>query len=581
MPQWEESYVTDATGYTSSDGDEMYVRNNGGGGQRQKKLQQQQLQQQQGGGGGEVTEESVEIPQRLATDYGANPQMIGMNGDDVGGYGQNDGYGGGDGYDDEEGDEGFENDGEYVHHQMNGGQGVGAEHDPNQLKQSSSRYGTDAQSVAYTAYTMNMTSGEQIIEELRNVGVNVLSVEGDADVFAYLDAVTAEPGEQCLLYTDDMGRVFNIVIAGGTRGLASTWETLQSTFSGWLVCCAFPLLARILAGASAIPNLNNDSSSTTEEEQDTNSKPVVGVVPGLQLMILGLFFFSETSHSWLSTSLNVRGTNSVGAYVWNSSAFLTDYPRYCMLLCLSLGAFAPRLDTPVRDALTVTGASLGLITLAANLGGRAWRKLNMGYLDGDSFVNPFLAYLSAVLAGLTFPYIGMRSVRAGSDDSDVNLSIAALGSAAGARKARQTVTLAAAIVAVVFSATDSTVVQESLGFYWSHRGTVNLAVGTWWLLSASASLAVCSRMDPARSIKIEPFLRRDETSPVGCVVPSIPNMVVEPSHRGGEPAVGGFCPILVDMVCFLVVTTLGALIIWQGVQQINGTGGESVIDVVP
>jgi hypothetical protein len=84
-----------------------------------------------------------------------------------------------------------------------------------------------AQSVAYTAYTMNMDSGEQIIEELRNVGVNVLSVESAADMFTFIDEVTkersalAEYEQRCMLYTDEMERVFNVVISVRTSFFVS------------------------------------------------------------------------------------------------------------------------------------------------------------------------------------------------------------------------------------------------------------------------------------------------------------------------------------------------------------------------
>ena len=78
----------------------------------------------------------------------------------------------------------------------------------------------DAQSVAYTAYTMNLDSGKGVVDDLRNVGVTVLSLESlsTAAMIHYMDAVTTmrlgnENDEKCMLYTDRMGRVFNVVIS--------------------------------------------------------------------------------------------------------------------------------------------------------------------------------------------------------------------------------------------------------------------------------------------------------------------------------------------------------------------------------
>ena len=78
----------------------------------------------------------------------------------------------------------------------------------------------DAQSVKYTAYTMKQDSGNSIVAELRNVGVTVLSLESlsTSAMIHYMDAVTSmrlgeANDEKCMLYTDRMGRVFNVVIS--------------------------------------------------------------------------------------------------------------------------------------------------------------------------------------------------------------------------------------------------------------------------------------------------------------------------------------------------------------------------------
>jgi hypothetical protein len=75
---------------------------------------------------------------------------------------------------------------------------------------------------------------------------------------------------------------------------------------------------------------------------------------------------------------------------------------------------------------------------------------------------------------------------------------------------------------LVFLISDIEQVQESLGYDFSrNRGELLLTIGTWWLFSSVASLSLCHRLDSSQSKKIEPFLKRDETSPVGWIVPSV------------------------------------------------------------
>ena len=92
-----------------------------------------------------------------------------------------------------------------------------------EIKRHSNKYSgeknaiNDAQSVKYTAYTMK---NHNIVNELRNVGVTVLSLESlsTSGLIHYMDAVTSmrlgeSNDEKCMLYTDRMGRVFNVVIS--------------------------------------------------------------------------------------------------------------------------------------------------------------------------------------------------------------------------------------------------------------------------------------------------------------------------------------------------------------------------------
>ena len=82
----------------------------------------------------------------------------------------------------------------------------------------------DKSAVAGSVYAMS--TGPTIITELRNVGVNVLSIESNADILSYLDAVATESlsGQQCLLYTDSNGRTFNVVVSVSWRRVSRSYK---------------------------------------------------------------------------------------------------------------------------------------------------------------------------------------------------------------------------------------------------------------------------------------------------------------------------------------------------------------------
>ncbi len=59
------------------------------------------------------------------------------------------------------------------------------------------------------------------------------------------------------------------------------------------------------------------------------------------------------------------------------------------------------------------------------------------------------------------------------------------------------------------------------------RRIVKFIIGGWLFASSLISMSLCHRLDSSRSKKIEPFLRRDELSQVGWIVPSILNIVID------------------------------------------------------
>ena len=321
-----------------------------------------------------------------------------------------------------------------------------------------------------------------------------------------------------------------------------------------------PFVARVLVSTA-----NLSFSSNYEAVQ----APSLGLNPGFLFCVFGVILASETSQSWLGMSLDVRGCNSVGAHVWRSN-MLADYPRYISLLCLALAWFAP-FGTSTRDFLTALGTGIGGAILLSSLGSRAWKKLGIPCIDKDAFFAPGFGYLMSILAGVAFPFVGLRSVTGGCGENDDDYQ----HPHGGARRARQLVTIAAVIVAVVFLLTDVVRVQAVFGFSWTHQGATNLSVGLWWILSTVASLAVCSRLDSSLGESAQPFLVRDETSPVGFIVPSLPKIAIDPTYRGRPPLLS-CCGAISDILSAVIVVAVGASIIWMGIKQI---GGEE--DVMP
>ena len=289
--------------------------------------------------------------------------------------------------------------------------------------------------------------------------------------------------------------------------------------------------------------------------------------PLLLLIFLGIILENEISHAWLSMSIFVRGTNSVASHVWRGCGS-TDYPRMLLMLILMLATFASPLK-PIRDIFTITGALLGCLLLLCNLGSRGWKKVDLNFIDSTNIFTPCLVVLASIFAGVFFPFMGLRAVNGGTvDDSDSTNDIEKVMFHPNAKNARKNITVATTTAALVYLLSDVHEVQEALGFKFT-GGLLNLAVGAWLFMGSLISMTMCHRVDSSRSKKIEPFLRRDETSPVGWVVPSIPNIVIDPILSKGKTHLP-LLPFWNDIVCSIVVSGISFLIIWSGVREMQG-----------
>ena len=294
------------------------------------------------------------------------------------------------------------------------------------------------------------------------------------------------------------------------------------------------------------------------------------------LLIFGLFLPNEVSHSWLTMSIMVRGSNSVGSHVWRGGS-LTDYPRIILLTILLLASFAS-LDDPMRNILALIGSIFGGILIFCNLGSRAFKKLEIGFIDSNNIFSPILVFFASLSTGIVFPFIGLRSVHGGTDIQDGATDVEKITSNANGKRARQNITCAATIVAVIFLFSGVTSIQESLGFnFVKNRAYVNLVIGIWWFLSTLGSMSLCHRLDSSQSKKIEPFLRREETSPVGWIMPSVPNIVIDPNLARGRM----IFPRLrygSDVISALVLTAIAMCMIWIGLRELQGDEVDSFWD---
>ena len=215
----------------------------------------------------------------------------------------------------------------------------------------------------------------------------------------------------------------------------------------------------------------NAEIETTDAEIETTA-----LHPLMMLLIFGLLLQNEISHSRLTMSIMVRGSNSVGSHVWRGGS-LTDYPRIIVLTILLLASFAS-LDDPVRDILTLVGSIFGGVLIFCNLGSRAWKKLEIGFIDSTNVLSSIIVFFAALSAGIVFPFVGLRSVHGGTDVQDAATDVEKIISNPNGKRARQNITGAATFVAFVFLFSDVTAVQKSLGFdFTKNRACVNLVIG--------------------------------------------------------------------------------------------------------
>jgi hypothetical protein len=162
--------------------------------------------------------------------------------------------------------------------------------------------------------------------------------------------------------------------------------------------------------------------------------------PAYLSLILGLVLTEEISLSWLNSSMMVRAAPSVGAHTLISPN-ASDLLRKAVVMLLALAGIARDLT---QQVLTLTGITLSIVVLCANLGSRAWYFMRWRPQRYDGCGASLLAYIGAVVTGLIFPYMGHRNIEV------------------GGKAAMEYVIRTALFVAIVFVASDVNAVQRFL-----------------------------------------------------------------------------------------------------------------------
>ena len=193
---------------------------------------------------------------------------------------------------------------------------------------------------------------------------------------------------------------------------------------------------------------------------------------------------------------------------------ITTVPRNLSLAVLIIAAAIA--GTPYQSDFAIAGVALVIATLAANLGGRAWRNAGFGTLSYSGPGSSIIAYLIAIVAGILIPVLGFREVEV------------------GGQAALEKSLFFALVVAIIFLASDLDLLQNYVvmggdGMACS-QDIVNVIVGGLWLVSTASCLALAPLINfSSGEFNDDKFLVEDENSIVGYRVPYLPNFYVDPS----------------------------------------------------
>ncbi|KAG7347836.1 hypothetical protein IV203_016541 [Nitzschia inconspicua] len=360
--------------------------------------------------------------------------------------------------------------------------------------------------------------------------------------------------QQCLLYRDIDGRLFNLTLTSEFTSLEGTWKDLLSSFSILQALVLVTFLTRPLSCAV-----------------DVNSDILQDFRPAYLALVLGLVFSEEISLSWTNVAILVRGMPSVSAYAITSNVG-SDWPRKILILVLAIASYT---TGTFQKVCTLGGVTLTCLVVLANLGSRSWKYLHWKPTMGMKSwcfgictpLDPIMAYVAAIMMGICFPYLGHRRIQSGGTG------------------AMESVLRLAVLVAGLFILSDYDEIQKFLvvGSEDCNQDFVNFSVGAWWTISLVASLTMLLRKELHKSDKQdghdnpcllpddeEPLLQENQASPVGYSVPHLPDFPIDPSltYMGWVP----FCCCSVGfeyLMGVVVAVGVGGFICYLGLTDLD------------
>jgi len=105
----------------------------------------------------------------------------------------------------------------------------------------------------------------------------------------------------------------------------------------------------------------------------------------------------------------VRAAPSVSAHTLISPV-ASDLLRKAVIFVLAL---AGATSGTTQQYMTLIGIGGAIVVMLANLGARAWHFLRWRPQRYDGVGGSLMAYVSAVLMGIVFPYMGHRNIEVG------------------------------------------------------------------------------------------------------------------------------------------------------------------------
>jgi hypothetical protein len=100
-------------------------------------------------------------------------------------------------------------------------------------------------------------ANQKVMEKLANLGVSVFLISHECDNVweevnhciyeASTTAIYYVSTDRCLLYEDEKGRLFNLLVSGDFSGLTNSYDSMLDKASGLEAICALVVLVRCFA----------------------------------------------------------------------------------------------------------------------------------------------------------------------------------------------------------------------------------------------------------------------------------------------------------------------------------------------